>query len=588
MKGEKADLDIPEKDNMKKGIILISAALLLVSGCSKKILPAADTNIVEQGNDAQYNYLFSEAIRQKYLGSVDNAVKLFQECTKRNPSAAAPYYEMAQIAAFQGDKESAKINALKAFRNEKDNYWINMFCGGLYAGTGNLDSAVVFMENASRLRADDYDSRAALGQIYLQQGDIVKAERVLKQLRGNSEYDENDIYNIVNSLISTKHFREAEDWTKSLINRNTEEVKYRAVLAEIYRYQGLNAKADSIYNSIIANNPDDGESQILVMNYLVEKEDYENASSFLGSIMANNDIKRERKVEFLKYLLSDSTFVKKESKVLESNLTGFEKQYPGDEEINSLRAGMYESLGLNEEAIERYREIRKTNPETFYSDQRLIILLAETKKYEELFNVARDFATEYNKSLLGKVYYGIAAMELKKYEIADAEFDKAMILAGNDSKMQFSVLSAQADLAYREKNFPKAYSVLEQALKIEPDDAGTLNNYAYYLAENNDSLKLALNMATKAIKKEPEMATYIDTYGWVLYKMGKYRPSLKFIDKALELSKERDPELLEHKGYILKALHKYSEAVIFWKEALSQDPSKTYLNDEINKCVKKQ
>ena len=581
-------MDIPEKDNMKKGIILISAALLLVSGCSKKILPAADTNIVEQGNDAQYNYLFSEAIRQKYLGSVDNAVKLFQECTKRNPSAAAPYYEMAQIAAFQGDKQSAKINALKAFRNEKDNYWINMFCGGLYAGTGNLDSAVVFMENASRLRPDDYDSRAALGQIYLQQGDIVKAERVLKQLRGNSEYDENDIYNIVNSLISTKHFREAEDWTKSLINRNTEEVKYRAVLAEIYRYQGLNAKADSIYNSIIANNPDDGESQILVMNYLVEKEDYENASSFLGSIMVNNDIKRERKVEFLKYLLSDSTFVKKESKVLESNLTGFEKQYPGDEEINSLRAGMYESLGLNEEAIERYREIRKTNPETFYSDQRLIILLAETKKYEELFNVARDFATEYNKSLLGKVYYGIAAMELKKYEIADAEFDKAMILAGNDSKMQFSVLSAQADLAYREKNFPKAYSVLEQALKIEPDDAGTLNNYAYYLAENNDSLKLALNMATKAIKKEPEMATYIDTYGWVLYKMGKYRPSLKFIDKALELSKERDPELLEHKGYILKALHKYSEAVIFWKEDLSQDPSKTYLNDEINKCVKKQ
>ena len=581
-------MDIPEKDNMKKGIILISAAVLLVSACSKKILPAADTNIVEQGNDAQYNYLFSEAIRQKYLGSVDNAVKLFQECTKRNPSAAAPYYEMAQIAAFQGDKESAKINALKAFRNEKDNYWINMFCGGLYAGTGNLDSAVVFMENASRLRADDYYSRAALGQIYLQQGDIVKAEKVLKQLRGNSEYDENDIYNIVNSLISTKHFREAEDWTKSLIKRNTEEVKYRAVLAEIYRYQGLNTKADSIYNSIIANNPDDGESQILVMNYLVEKEDYENASSFLGSIMANNDIKRERKVEFLKYLLSDSTFVKKESKVLESNLTGFEKQYPGDEEINSLRAGMYESLGLNEEAIERYREIRKTDPETFYSDQRLIILLAETKKYEELFNVARDFATKYNKSLLGKVYYGIAAMELKKYEIADAEFDKAMILAGNDSKMQFSVLSAQADLAYREKNFPKAYSVLEQALKIEPDDAGTLNNYAYYLAENNDSLKLALTMAVRAVKKEPEMATYIDTYGWVLYKMGKYKPSLKLIDKALELSKERDPELLEHKGYILKAMHKCSEALVFWKEALSQDPSKTYLNDEINKCVKKQ
>ena len=587
MKEVKADLDIPEKDKMKKEIILISTAVLLLSACSKSIVPAASTTLMEQGNDAQYNYLFSEAIRQKYLGSVDNAVKLFQECAKRNPGNAASFYELAQIFAFQGDKQNAKINALKAFRNEKSNYWINMFCGGLYAGTGNLDSAIVFMENASKLRPDDYDSRAALGQIYLQQGDIVKAEKVLKQLRGNSEYDESDIYNIVNSLISSKHFKEAEDWTKSLISRNNEEVKYKAVLAEIYRYQGLNTKADSIYNSIIANNPDDGESQILVMNYLVEKEDFENAASFLGSIMANTEIKRDRKVEFLKYLLSDSTFVKKENKVLETNLIGFEKQFPGDEEINSLRAGMYEELGLNEEAIERYREIKKVDPDTFYSDQRLIILLADEKKYEELFTVARDFATKYNKSLLGKVYYGIAAMEMKKYDVADGEFEKAMILAGNDTKMQFSVLSAQADLAYREKDFPKAYNVLEQALKIEPDDAGTLNNYAYYLAENNDSLKLALNMATKAIKKEPGTATYIDTYGWVLYKMGKFKTALRMIDKALELSKEKDPELLEHKGYILKAMHRCSEATVFWNEAISHDPSKTYLNEEISKCVKK-
>jgi len=234
-----------------------------------------------------------------------------------------------------------------------------------------------------------------------------------------------------------------------------------------------------------------------------------------------------------------------------------------------------------------YYEIKKENRSTFYSDQKLIILLAEEKRFDELFNVAKAFATNYNKSILGKVYYGIAAVELKKYSIAGEEFDKAMILAGNDEKMQFTVLSAQADLEYRQRNFEKSFKLLESALKLEPDDAGTLNNYAYYLAEYNSDLKRAFQMAAKAIKKEPQNGTYIDTYGWVLYKMGKYKPALKEIKKALELSKDRDPELLEHMGYVLKSLKKCDEAVSYWLEAVKRDPTKTYLNEEIEKCKAK-
>jgi tetratricopeptide (TPR) repeat protein len=584
LKEVKADSDIQEKDKMKGKVILVVALVLNATACTKYIAPEKSGVVKTSGDEAQYNYMVSEAFRLKYLGSVADAVKLFETCKKNYPDKAVPYFELAQIYSFQGNKQVAKINALKAEKIEKENYWYKMFCGGIYSSERNIDSAIFYFEGALKLKPDDNDIKSVLGQAYLQAGDLLKAEKILRQLTEKGEYNENDIFNIVNSLIEAKHYKEAEEWTKELIKQNSEEIKYQAVLAEIYRYIGKNELADSCYNSIIKRNPDDGESQMLVMNYLIEKNDYDNAASFLGSILANDNIKRDRKVEFLRYLITDTTFIKTKSTIIENDLIRLENLYPNDEEVCSIRAQIYEMLGLNDKAIERYYAIKKENSNTFYSDQKLIILLAQEKRFDELFNVAKVFATNYNKSILGKVYYGIAAVELKKYSIAEEEFDKAMILAGNDEKMQFSVLSAQADLEYRQRNFEKAFSTLESALKIEPDDAGTLNNYAYYLAENNTNLKKAFQMASRAIKKEPGNETYIDTYGWVLYKMGKYSSALKEIKKAIDLSKNRDPELLEHMGYVLKSLKKCNEAVDYWLEAVKRDPDKAYLNDEIKKC----
>jgi len=261
-----------------------------------------------------------------------------------------------------------------------------------------------------------------------------------------------------------------------------------------------------------------------------------------------------------------------------------ESEYKADEKLYTLRTDLYEMLGMNKEAIKRYGEIRSILKNTVYSDQKLMILLAQEKDFKTLFDIAKDFATNYNKSILGKVYYGLAAMELNKYNIAEAEFKKAKILAGNDSSMTFNIITTQADLAYRQKKFDEAYGLLDEALRISGDDAGTLNNYAYYLAENDKDLKKALTMATKAIKAEPDNGTYMDTYGWVLFKMGKSRNAYKAIEKSLTLSPTRDAELLEHMGFVLKSLGKCYEAVKYWNEALSTDKSKEYLNNEIEKC----
>ena len=93
-------------------------------------------------------------------------------------------------------------------------------------------------------------------------------------------------------------------------------------------------------------------------------------------------------------------------------------------------------------------------------------------------------------------------------------------------------------------------------------------------------------MAERVMETDGDNPTYIDTYAWVLYKSGKYREALKEMQRIFDNQHERDPELLEHMGYIKKALGKCDEAVVYWKESLEKDSSKSYLMEEIELCEK--
>ena len=177
-------------------------------------------------------------------------------------------------------------------------------------------------------------------------------------------------------------------------------------------------------------------------------------------------------------------------------------------------------------------------------------------------------------------------MELKKYDVAEAELKKALILAGNNDELKVQVLAMMGDLKYRMKDFPGSYEYYEAALKIAPDDPLVLNNYAYFLAEGGNDLKRARKMAEEVMILEGDNETYIDTYAWILYKQGKYKKAYEAMMKIFSAENERDPEILEHMGYILYKLRRCPEAVKYWREALQKDETKNYLAEDIAKCEK--
>ena len=74
----------------------------------------------------------------------------------------------------------------------------------------------------------------------------------------------------------------------------------------------------------------------------------------------------------------------------------------------------------------------------------------------------------------------------------------------------------------------------DNILKEDPENVMVLNNYAYYLSEDNENLDKAEKMSKITITKEPENSTYLDTYAWILFRLKSYDKALEYITKAVK------------------------------------------------------
>ena len=74
-------------------------------------------------------------------------------------------------------------------------------------------------------------------------------------------------------------------------------------------------------------------------------------------------------------------------------------------------------------------------------------------------------------------------------------------------------------------------------------------------------------MAKKAIEIEPENPSYLDTIGWVYFKLSDFKKAKKYISQSVQLN-DKNAIVLEHLGDVLMETDETDEAVEFYKKAL--------------------
>jgi len=127
-------------------------------------------------------------------------------------------------------------------------------------------------------------------------------------------------------------------------------------------------------------------------------------------------------------------------------------------------------------------------------------------------------------------------------------------------------------------------SSLRKLIKLKPDHAHAYNALGYSLADRNLRLDEAYDLIEQALKLAPDDAFIIDSKGWVLYRQGKPAEALKYLERAY--SSRPDPEIAAHLGEVLWVLGRREEARKIWSDALKKTPDNDVLLKTVDRLSK--
>ena len=555
--------------------------------CNKNVAPSIDKSAERSDyNVASFNYVYVEALKQKLMENGGDALKLLEKCIQINPKSDAAYYQMAQIVITNGNMKDGKKYLSKALSIDPQNIWYLTMLSGIYYQEKNLDSSIIFYEKAVKYFPEKENLQLNLGNLYSENKKYEKANEIFDSFDEKYGLNETSTLSSIRNLMSEEKYDDAMTKIFLLLKSNPEEIRYNGILADIYRGKGENQKALDVYNKLLESDPDNPQVQLSLCDFLLTERNYVDLFTLLNKIILNTKIERDNKVSLLGRIVEIPDMYKEWGEKLTISLMVLEANYSTDNLIPLLRPELLIREDKLVDAAARLEEIISSNPDNYYAWEKLLIVYLQLKDFDKLLVKGEECATKFNTSFPAKLLYANAALEKRKYAIALDELKKAEILAADNKEFIVQVLTMKADVYYRMKDYVNAFETFRTAMKTDNEDLTVINNYAYYLAEQNTNLKEAEEMAKKVIEKEKRNTTFLDTYGWVLYKRGKLKEAAKVMESVISSGEKPDAVWYEHYGYILKKEKKCEEAIINWNISFKLDSTKKELLKEIQNCGK--
>ena len=145
----------------------------------------------------------------------------------------------------------------------------------------------------------------------------------------------------------------------------------------------------------------------------------------------------------------------------------------------------------------------------------------------------------------------------------------------------------KADLLYRRgasferlKDYSNADRDLLHSLKIDPNDAYTLNYLAYSWLERDYKINEAIEMLEEAYSQKSDDPYILDSIGWAYYLIDNFNKAENFLKTAVQLMPD-DPIVNDHYGDTLWKLDRKIQARYFWSMVLKMDDVEQELIDNI-------
>ncbi len=177
-------------------------------------------------------------------------------------------------------------------------------------------------------------------------------------------------------------------------------------------------------------------------------------------------------------------------------------------------------------------------------------------------------------------YYLFEATFLREQGLKQAAYD-VLNQALEEYPQQIDLLYGRAMVAEQLNRLDILEDDLRKILKLEPDNTQALNALGYTLTDRTDRHQEALLLINKALELKPNDPFYLDSLGWVYYRLGKLELAAHYLRQAISL--QNDVEFSAHLGEVLWQQGHHEQAKEVWEQALELDSNNQLLRSTMKR-----
>ncbi len=509
---------------------------------------------------------FFNAQRYKLDEEWNEEIEELEACLEVTQQIPAIHYELAKANTYLNNTDLVVEHYQKALNLDKENIWYMANLADAYRSKFEYEHELILRKKLKNKfpESDNYRKAYIESLLLLSKHDeAIKEYDIIERNYGiqpEYSYKKHQLY------IAKKNWKAAEKELVLLIEEFPSEYDFQFALAEFYLYIKEDQKAKTVYENVIKQSPGNGSAEYGLFQYYFQREDLKSAEKYLKNALQSGDLSKKDQLRIIEYAYNQYTNKQRTAEDLNQLLDLSIATYPDQYEYYGYKGDLIPNTEY-EKKTTYYKKALHLNPQF-----QLYNVIYDIYFYNNVFDstlvwtqkTIEEFEYRPEPYLIQAYSY----FSLNKYEqsIESAQNGLEFIIDNNMAKIPFlSIIGTSANSLKRYEDSDKAY---EKILAIDPNNIQTLNNYSYYLAERNEKLDLAEKMIAKVIKAEPQSGTYLDTSGWIKYKLGKYKDAIDILKKAISLTPLPSAEMYDHIGDCYLKLNDKNKALEFWKHAL--------------------
>ncbi|WP_343669777.1 tetratricopeptide repeat protein [Chitinophaga sp.] len=523
-----------------------------------------DPTILQQRADS----LFFAAERSKILGDYRTAITQFSDylrLIKTNPTA---YYELSRLFIEVRNPGYALGFAKRAASMDTTNKWFQITLADAFGIAGQFDSAAAVYGKLAIQYPDNDEYLYNKGMFLTKAEQPEAALAVFNQLEKKVGLVEELAIQKERLLLKLDRVDDAAEEIHKLVNQYPGEVRYYLLLADIYSANDRQDEAIALYKSSLELDAANPRALIALANYAKKSGNHAQYWSYLTRAFANPDYNIDEKVSYVyPYLQMQGTDTTKLREGLQLAQLVIEA-HPEEAKAYALQADMYSQANMLDSALYDYKKAVSLDSTRYSVWYQMMWIYSRKEDPANLLKVSNVVAQRFPKEFMGHYFQGVANFLLQNYPASIEALNEALINGNVDKSMKADVYSLLGDAYHATGQHEDSDSSYDRSLLLKPNDATVLNNYSYYLSLRGEQLQKAESMSRHSLELEPGSINYMDTYAWVMFRMGRYELAKQWMEKALQSPQAKEnPGMLEHYGDILFNLHNVDKALEYWRLA---------------------